>query len=245
MIGEKERIAAEIAHGRFIHQHHPEVWDWSTPAGQVRARRRARLLCEFGRLSAADRLLELGCGTGLFTELVQRATGASIIATDLSPELLAEARERLPQVEFRIEDAHRLSFPDACFDAVYGSSILHHLEIGRALDEIRRVLRPGGRMVFVEPNMLNPQILVQKKVPAIKRWAGDVPHETAFVRWEIARRLRRHGFVAVVTFPHEFLHPFVPRALIGWVSRAGAVVERLPLLREIGGSCVIAAEKPA
>ena len=245
MVSEAERIAAEIAHGRFIHQHHPELWDWSTPAGQLRAERRARLLCEHGEFRSGDRLLEIGCGTGLFTERIRRATGATIVGTDISPELIEEAARRLPEVRFQVDDALHLSFPDGAFDGVYGSSILHHLEIDPALHELRRVLRPGGRMVFAEPNMMNPQIFVQKNVPVIKRWLGDTPHETAFVRWSIAARLRRAGFIGVRVFPFDFLHPLTPRALIALVSGVGAVFERIPILREIAGSCVIAAERPA
>jgi SAM-dependent methyltransferase len=128
---------------------------------------------------------------------------------------------------------------------VYGSSILHHLELDPALGEIRRVLKPGGRLVFAEPNMLNPQILVQKNVPLIKRWLGDTPHETAFVRWPLVARLKRAGFTGARVLPFDFLHPLTPRPLIGLVSGLGAAAERVPILREIAGSCVIVAERPA
>ena len=245
MVTENDRLAAEVAHGRFIHEHHPELWDWATPAGRQRLHRRVDMLCRWGRLERGERLLEIGCGTGLVTELVHAATGASIVGIDISPELVAEAKARLPQATFQVENAFRMSFPNASFDAVYGSSILHHLEIEPALAEIMRVLRPGGRMVFAEPNMLNPQIFVQKNVPLIKRWLGDTPHETAFVRWSFARRLRRSGFTGVLVFPFDFLHPLTPRPLIPMVSALGALVERIPLAREIAGSCVIVAEKPA
>ncbi|HYM80061.1 MAG TPA: class I SAM-dependent methyltransferase [Candidatus Limnocylindria bacterium] len=244
MVTEEERIAAEIAHGKFIHEHHPELWDWSTPAGRLRLRRRAGLLCEYGRFRRGERLLEIGCGTGLVTELVHAATGATIVGTDISEELVTEARQRVPDVTFQVDNALRLSFPDGSFDAVYGSSILHHLEVDRALVEILRVLRPGGRTVFAEPNMLNPQIFVQKNVPLIKRWLGDTPHETAFVRWSVGSRLRRLGFTDVVAFPFDFLHPLTPEALIPLVASAGALAERLPIVREIAGSCLILARKP-
>jgi SAM-dependent methyltransferase len=245
MVTEDDRLEAEIAHGRFIHENHPELWDWSTPAGRLRLQRRVDMLCRWGRLARGERLLEIGCGTGLVTERVHAATGASIVGIDISPELVAEAQARLPQAAFRVENAFRMSFPDASFDAVYGSSILYHLEIEPALREIMRVLRPGGRMVFAEPNMLNPQIFVQKNVPLIKRWLGDTPHETAFVRWSFARRLRGTGFTRVLVFPFDFLHPLTPRPLIPMVSGLGALMERIPLAREIAGSCVILAEKPA
>jgi len=245
MVTEEDRIAAELAHGRHIHEEHPELWDWSTPAGRLRLERRARMISHFGRLGRDDLLLEIGCGTGLCTELVRAETDASIVATDISPELIGEARERrLPGVTFQVDNALHLSFPDASFDAVYGSSILHHLVIDQALAEILRVLKPGGRVVFAEPNMLNPQIFVQKNVPVIKRWLGDTPHETAFVRWAICGRLRRMGFTGARAEPFDFLHPLTPKPLIGLVSALGRLAEMTPLVREIAGSCVMVAEKP-
>jgi SAM-dependent methyltransferase len=244
VVTEEERIAAELAHGKHIHEHHPELWDWSTPAGRLRLERRAGLLCEHGRFRPGERVLEIGCGTGLVTEIVHRTTGAAVVGTDISPELIAEARERLPAITFQVDNAIHMSFPDASFDAVYGSSILHHLELEPSLREILRVLVPGGRMVFAEPNMANPQIFVQKNVPIVKRWLGDTLHETAFVRGPFARRLRGLGFTDVEVFPFDFLHPLTPRPLIPLVSALGRAAERTPLLREIAGSCLIAARKP-
>ncbi len=58
--------------------------------------------------------------------------------------------------DFQIMDAHELAFEDNSFDVVYGGGMLHHLEYERALKEIRRVLRPGGHMIFREPMDVNP-----------------------------------------------------------------------------------------
>lgn len=60
------------------------------------------------------------------------------------------------RIEFRLADPYATPFADDSFDIVIGASILHHLELDRALAEIRRVLRPGGRAVFVEPLARNP-----------------------------------------------------------------------------------------
>ena len=58
--------------------------------------------------------------------------------------------------DFRVMDAHTLDFPDNHFDFVYGVAILHHLELERALKELFRVVKPGGRILFIEPLRLNP-----------------------------------------------------------------------------------------
>ena len=107
-----------------------------------------------------------------------------------------------------------MSYSEAVFDSVVGSSVLHHLEIEEALREIYRVLKPGGTIYFTEPNMLNPQIAIQKNVPWIKRKLGDSPDETAFFRWPLWRLLEQTGYRDVRIDPFDFLHPKTPVALI-------------------------------
>lgn len=98
-------------------------------------------------------------------------------------------------------------------------------------------------MVFAEPNMLNPQILIQKNVPFIKRWLGDSPDETAVVRWRMKKLLKLTGFTDVKVFPYDFLHPAVPGFCIPTASFIGKVVEKIPVLKEIAGSVIIYAKK--
>lgn len=57
---------------------------------------------------------------------------------------------------FHLMDAHKLDFPDECFDVVLGGAILHHLNLSVAWPEICRVLKPGGFIIFVEPLNINP-----------------------------------------------------------------------------------------
>src|SRR5215203_1813028 len=229
------RLEREIAHGRYLAAHGAgEIWNWESPAGKLRWRRRVEMLTS--HLRPEMKVLELGCGAAYFTRELA-ATGANITAIDISPELLAEARRNCPaaNVEFEIGNAYALSYPDASFDSVLGVSVLHHLEIDLALREIHRTLRGEGVICFTEPNMLNPQIAVQKNVPTIKRRLGDSPDETAFFRRPLRRRLARVGFREIQVQPFEFLHPRTPASLISSVRSLENVLERLPLFREIAG----------
>jgi 2-polyprenyl-3-methyl-5-hydroxy-6-metoxy-1,4-benzoquinol methylase len=238
-----KRLTHEIEHGKKISENAESVWNWSSPAGQVRADRRAKYFVDVAKITRTDKVLEIGCGTGLFTNKVYVQTGASITATDLSSDLLNQAKSKYPQINFVIEDAMRMSFPDNSFDVVFGSSVLHHLDMKSSLVEIYRVLKKNGRMVFAEPNMLNPQILIQKNVPYIKEKLGDSPDETAIVRWKFSNMMREAGFRNVRIFPYDFLHPVTPAALIPLVNSIGKIVEKIPLLREIAGSVIIYGEK--
>jgi SAM-dependent methyltransferase len=129
------------------------------------------------------------------------------------------------------------------FDAVIGSSILHHLDIPRALHRMRQLLRPGGWLSFAEPNMMNPQVFALKNVPPIKRWLGDSPDETAFFRWPLRSLLRELAFDEIEITPFDWLHPATPEAWIGAVKRVGLLLERLPIVREFSGSLLIRARR--
>lgn len=238
------RKAAEVRHGRAIAPRAGSVWGWDSPAGRLRAARRAQMVARAAGLQAGARVLELGCGTGIFTRQ-WAAAGIALVAVDLSLDLLraGAAEEADPPARRAVIDAEAVGLRAASFDAVVGVSVLHHLDLPRALAEVHRVLRPGGRIAFSEPNMLNPQIAIQKNVPFVKRWLGDTPHETAFTRWGLTAALRRHGFAEVRIAPFDFLHPLTPRRAIPTVSRLAMAAETIPLLREIAGSLLIAATR--
>ncbi len=237
-------IAAEIEHGRRLGDQAEAVWNWCSAAGRLRAQRRADLIAAAADLRPGVHVLELGCGTGLFSTMFARH-GCRLTAIDISPDLLARARlRRLPDaVVFQVDNAERLDQPDGAFDAVVGSSILHHLDLDRALAEIRRVLRPDGRLAFAEPNMLNPQVALTKNVGAIGRRLGECPGETAFFRWSLASRLKSMGLEQVEVRPFDFLHPATPAGLVSAVRYLGAWAETLPLLRDFAGSLLISARR--
>jgi len=239
----QERIAKEIQHGRFLAEHGAgEIWNWESPAGKLRWARRVKMLSR--HLRSGMSVLELGCGTGYFTRELA-CSGANIVAVDVSPDLLeiAKANSSAPNVRYEIQNAYELSYPDAVFDSVVGSSVLHHLEIEKAIREIYRVLKPGGTIYFTEPNMLNPQIAIQKNVPWVKRKLGDSPDETAFFRWPLRRLLEQKGYRDVRIDPFDFLHPKTPVRLIDRLNAVGRLLESVPVISEFAGSLYIRAIK--
>lgn len=98
--------------------------------------------------SRPRRVLDLGAGTGLLTEVLL-AAGHEVVAVDPAAGMLAQLRARLPQVEARVGDAERIPLPDASVDAVVAGQAAHWFRPDAAAPELRRVLRPGGVAGFV------------------------------------------------------------------------------------------------
>ena len=240
------RLEREIEFHRGIAHRAEMIWNWDSPSGRRRAARRSEIFAREGGLGPGQRALEVGCGTGIFLEAAA-TTGAHIVALDLSTDLIVQARARVAhaaRVRLSLGNAEQMPFRAGSFDVAYGSSILHHLNIDSALTEILRVLRPGGRIVFAEPNILNPQVAVMFHLGLTKKYFGVSPDEMAFSRFRAARALRDAGFTEVTIKPFDFLHPATPAPALDAVARIGRALEAIPLLREIAGSMVITATKP-
>ncbi|MGO9249578.1 MAG: class I SAM-dependent methyltransferase [Solirubrobacteraceae bacterium] len=112
---------------------------------------RRRFLLE--HVLAGERALDVGCGEGWFASELVRA-GAEVVGIDVAEEPLHRARERDPRLDLRLVDADGpWPLDDASFDAVWaGETIEHVTDTIGWLSEIRRVLRPGGRLLLSTPD---------------------------------------------------------------------------------------------
>lgn len=237
-----QRLVNEINHGQKLVGSSEKLWYWETPAGKLRWKRRADLLT--APVATNMLVLEIGCGPGYLTKELNKKQ-AKIFAVDISKHLLEVVKKNLQGcgVVFSLQNAYDLGLRDNLFDIIVGSSVLHHLELDKALTEFYRVLKPGGSIHFAEPNMLNPQIAIQKKFPLVKRLMGDSPDETAFFRWQLSRKIEEYGFVDIEIKTFDFLHPNTPGFLISFMERLGGILESLPFISEIAGSLYIEAKK--
>ncbi|MGV9788279.1 methyltransferase domain-containing protein [Streptomyces sp. NPDC003435] len=96
--------------------------------------------------------LEVGAGTGNAATALRSCSGAEVVAIDSSLTMVAQARDRgLPYAA--VADGHRLPFAADRFDGAWADRVLQHVaEPGRVLDELLRVIRPGGRIALADPD---------------------------------------------------------------------------------------------
>jgi ubiquinone/menaquinone biosynthesis C-methylase UbiE len=118
-----------------------------------------RLFDTFKRLTGLKpgaRVADLGCGSGVFSDLLQRA-GFKTIGIDISPKLIAVGKSKFPALELLEGDIENLPFPDKSLDGVLLSGVVHHFpDPRRCVAEVRRVLREGGKFMAFDPNRCNP-----------------------------------------------------------------------------------------
>jgi ubiquinone/menaquinone biosynthesis C-methylase UbiE len=234
------RLKSEIEQGIKIASNAESVWGWSGAAGRARWTRRKEMLIRL--LRPHHRVLEVGCGIGLLsTEITDHVH--ELYSIDISPDLIELAKKSYDKknITFLCANAYSLEFQDDFFDAVVGMSVLHHLDVDKGLDEFRRVLKPGGHIAFSEPNMLNPQIFLERNF--FREYFNNTPDETAFIKYSLRRKLIQHHYRDIVIYPFDFLHPKTPASMLGFIERVSRVMEKLPLLSGIAGSLYIEARK--
>jgi SAM-dependent methyltransferase len=133
--------------------------------------------------AAPERVLEVGGGPGELAERIGRELGARVVMVDSSPRMVELAQAR--GVDARVGDVQELPFADAEFDCAVAAWMLYHVEeLDGALSELRRVLRPGGRLVAVTNG--------REHMQELRRLAGDWAWERHFRREEAVEVLERH-----------------------------------------------------
>lgn len=167
-------------------------------------------LVDFFKDKNISKVLDVGTGPGHFIKVLQQAfPGARLTGVDPDQGSLEEARQNFPGVDFREMKGEQLDFPDDSFDVAAISMALHHLaDIRKTLNEMQRVVKPGGWIVVNElySDNLNPAQEVHKSMhhfrSKIDRMNGIV-HNEAFPRQGILKKVEDSGLIVELYFDHK------------------------------------------
>jgi SAM-dependent methyltransferase len=237
---------SEARHFDELAQEYEERIGLTSLAARHKIRRLSSRFAAWLDGSPSGSVVEIGAGTGFLTRhLAPLLPDRRYIATDLSAGMVETARGASVQpdnVDWLQADCLNLEFESGTIAGVAGHGILHHLALEAAVAEISRVLMPAGRIAFYEPNIANPVVFLEKKVPLF-RPPTDTPGETGLFEPKVRRMLIGHGFEVVDVTACEFVLNQVPDGLVPFAERISGFAEGIPFVRRIGGSLRILAIK--
>lgn len=170
------------------------------------------------QVAAGDKVLDLGCGIGGATFLIADITGPDgfVAGVDLSSALIDFARQRAqgrPGIEFRVGDAGAIAYPDGYFDSARSERVFLYLpdRVG-AIREMRRVVKPGGRVCLIDTDIDSTAIysknpLLTRKMTSLVAASMPNPNSArelpALSKQAGLKDIRIETFA--ITSPHEFL----------------------------------------
>ena len=163
-------------------------------------------------LSNNSDILDYGCGIGPTIEKVINYNPKKITGIDISDISINKAKEKFKnsniKIELLVDNSEKTKFANNQFDLVYGLGILHHLEFSKCLDEILRVLKPGGSLIFVEPLGTNPIINLYRKLTPKSRSIDEHPFTGKDLELLKSKykdvEIKYYGFLTLVFFPFYF-----------------------------------------
>ncbi|MBW2367597.1 MAG: class I SAM-dependent methyltransferase [Deltaproteobacteria bacterium] len=153
------------------------------------------------KLNDSNRILDLGCGTGVLTRMIadrlNADAGGKAIGIDAAAKMIRVARKKRAGINciFQVMAAESLSYEDASFDAVVSSLFFHHVQLDlkeKALSEAFRVLRPGGRLVIADMHV--PSTWIGSLVSHVSRWFFMQPQIGENIRGVLPDLIEKVGF---------------------------------------------------
>jgi ubiquinone/menaquinone biosynthesis C-methylase UbiE len=191
----------------------------------------ARLIATCARLAglrAGTRIADLGCGSGVFTDLLQRQ-GYDAVGLDISPKLIGLARNKYPEVEFLEGDVEQLPFPDESLDGVLLSGLVHHLpDPTRCAQEVFRVLKSGGSFVAFDPNRMNPfMYLYRDRSSPFYSPVGVTENERPVLAHQVAAVFRGLGFTVGTDYISDLSYRYLASSKLRWLLPAYNAFDRV------------------
>jgi SAM-dependent methyltransferase len=227
--------------------HRERYWLRYPQTSPLKLRWRAIAVRHCFHILPGESILELGAGSGLWTEhLTDVLRGENPITAAVFNSAFADqaaGKQLLNVTVVQVQDLIS-NLPAGSFDYIVGTAILCHNLHEQNLQALHRLLKPGGQILFFEANHWNPQVFTKNVIPAIGRWAGQPHCQTAMRKYKLMKAASQQGFTQIEILPFDIVHPRIPRALIRAFQSLSYVVEHAPVIKEFCGTLYIWAKKP-
>jgi 2-polyprenyl-3-methyl-5-hydroxy-6-metoxy-1,4-benzoquinol methylase len=223
-----------------------QVWA-DKKSTRERASRRCKYMISQMNVNSSKTVMEIGCGTGMNAMMLANRTGMQVLGTDLCVPFIESAREKgkLSNLRFEVLDFNKAeTFQGQTFDYIVGNGILHHLyhHLDEAFVNMKKLLKPNGKIIFMEPNLYNPYVYLIFSYSALRKMTHLEPDEMAFSKSFITEKLLKAGYKNIKVEYKDFLLPGIPEFLITPSVIIGDVLEKLPLVNKVSQSIFISAE---
>jgi 2-polyprenyl-3-methyl-5-hydroxy-6-metoxy-1,4-benzoquinol methylase len=215
----------------------------------IRLERRASYIIDHFKSDENIDVLEIGCGIGIMANMIASKISGSVLGVDLCVPFIETAKKTFVRsnLSFEVMDFNSPEhFGQRRFDYIVGNGILHHLyhNLDNALANIKHLLKPNGRIVFLEPNIYNPYCQLIFKNAYFRKKAALEPGEMAFSKRFINDKLSSLGYENIEIEFKDFLLPGIPRLFVKPSVFFGAIAEKIPIVRMWSQSIYISAQKP-
>ena len=203
----------------------------------------------FFHLFPENSILEVGSGSCQWAREISEANGNlnPICAATLNKELFEE--NNLASFPENIERIHLDEFPGKLitrqFDFIVGYQLLTDENAGVLLSEIKKLLKPGGQILFFDPNPWNPYYRVRRFVSKIFLFFKQAEKNESLNRIDLFALLSEAGYIKIKILPYDFLFPPLPKILLWPMKNQSLILENFPYVRNFSGSLFIWAQKPA
>ncbi len=171
-----------------------------------------------GRFRPGSLVIDLGCGSGVFTHLLQEQ-GLRCIGLDISHDIMAVGHKANPELDFLTGDVEHLPLCSGSVDGILLSGIIHHLpDPSRCAQEVYRVLRPGGSFAAFDPNRMNPMMwLYRDRSSPLYSNVGVTENERPILAAQTARVFTRAGFRVSTDYLSGLRYRYVASTRLRWL----------------------------
>lgn len=201
-----------------------------------------------------DKVLELACGEGYYTKQIGAIT-SNLVATDISWNYLNKAKSYNPHkiIDYVCCSVEKIPFSDSSFDKILMSEVIEHLlDWRKGIEEVQRVLKPGGKLVISTPNKYSYLNFLCHLRAKIRNRPFDEEHIKEFSRRELEKSLEEYFIIENVSYVNYF-PVFLPKFLLKiirfqkikkFIQKIEGFLEKIPVIRRAGLITMIQIVKP-